>query len=298
MNNLLDFFKSFAWKTPDKLPKTLPLIKIGSKDKYYLDMIHKQLIVSGTSPQSLSDDVSSGVFGQQTKNAVIYFQQTHLGPDKENLSADGIVGNHTWWALYNSNGAPQKLNLQPQQTNVTGNRAKVLNVAITEHQKGVAEIPLGSNWGDGVSKYLQYIGIGPNPWCCSFCSWVVFTALGSLPWKTKMAHVETFWNLAKKLGMAFNVDAYSPVPGDFFVIVHKDGSGHIGIVSAVNSATKCTKFNTIEGNSSDRVALRERVPGNDSHIGYINFYGDDKNRPSFSVGLSDKVSFDGLDKTR
>jgi hypothetical protein len=197
--NLLDFFKSFAWKKPDVLPKKFPVIKIGSTDKYYLDLIHKQLISSGTSPQSISKDISNNTFGSETKNAVSYFQQTHLGPDKQNLSVDGIVGPDTWWALYNSNGDSQKLNLKNTIPNISGNRAKVLNIAISEHQKGVAESPKGSNWGDGVSKYLKYIGIGPNPWCCAFANWVVYTALGSLPWKKKLAHVATFWRLAENL---------------------------------------------------------------------------------------------------
>jgi hypothetical protein len=98
--------------------------------------------------------------------------------------------------------------------------------------------------------------------------------------------------------MAFKVNKYSPIPGDFFIIVHGDDTGHIGIVSAVDSATNCKIFNTIEGNSGDRVALRERRVGADSHIGYINFYGDSNNRPKFNIGLSNNSSNDGLDKTR
>lgn len=296
--NSVDFFKSFPWKNPKSLPKTLPLIKEGNKDRYYVDLIHKQLVASGTSTQLLGKDIVDGVFGSATKNAVVYFQQTHLGPQKNNLSVDGVVGPDTWWALYNSNGDAQKLNLKSDVVSVSGNRAKVLNVAKSEHQKGVAESPKGSNWGDGVSKFLQYIGIGPNPWCCAFCSWVVFTALGLLPWKTKMAHVATFWALAKKLNMAFTINEYSPIPGDFFVIVHSSGQGHIGIVTNVDSDTKCKKFSAIEGNSSDRVALRERVVGIDDHIGYINFYGDSQNRPKFNVGLAYNPLTSGKSETR
>lgn len=297
--NFLDFFKNFPFKKAQPLPKKLPLLKIGSTDTYYVNLLHKQLISSGTSPKSLANDIPSSSFSQETKNAVIEFQQTHIDSDKRNLAVDGIVGDSTWWALFNYDSESQRIGLEKiTQTSLSGNRSKVLSVAWGEYNKNIKEVPSGSNWGPDVSKYLKFIGIGPNAWCCAFAQWCVYTALGSLPWKTKGAHVATFWRLAKKLGMAFEYRNYSPIPGDLFVIVHSNDQGHIGIVSNVDSATSCTKFNAIEGNSGDRVALRERIVGHDDHIGYINFYGDSKNRPSFKVGLSSASSNDGKEKTR
>jgi peptidoglycan hydrolase-like protein with peptidoglycan-binding domain len=52
-----------------------------------------------------------GHFQEKTRQAVIYFQQTHRGPDSQPLEVDGKVGDDTWWALYHPSGAPQKSNI-------------------------------------------------------------------------------------------------------------------------------------------------------------------------------------------
>jgi hypothetical protein len=52
-----------------------------------------------------------GHFQEKTRQAVIYFQQTHLGPDGRELEVDGVVGANTWWALYHPSGAAQKSNI-------------------------------------------------------------------------------------------------------------------------------------------------------------------------------------------
>ena len=101
----------------------------------------------------------TGNFLKLTKDAVIRYQMTHLGPDGKFLQVDGIVGRNTWWALNNPSGSKQKSNIPPLiPRRITSTRLKVLTIAAAEHQRGVREIPDGSNWGDGVKKYG-----GPEP---------------------------------------------------------------------------------------------------------------------------------------
>ncbi len=297
--NFLDFFKSFPWREESPKPSTFPILKRNSRDKYYLDILHKQLILAGGNAKNLASDMAEDFFGDETYREVIRFQQTHLAPDKSALDVDGIIGPDSWWALFNFDGEEQRSNLKPEVvTNVSSDRLKVIKIALQQHANGTKEIPKGSNWGDGVTKFLKFCGLGPNPWCLAFVQWVVFEALKNLPWKSKTAHVKTFWQVCDKLGFAFKVKNYSPIPGDLFVIIHSDGTGHIGIISNVNSQTQATRLNVVEGNSGDRVALRERIPGQNSHVGYINFYGDQNKRPNFSTSMSEVTSSDEISKTR
>ena len=47
---------------------------------------------------------------------------------------------------------------------------------------------------------------------------------------------------------------FSPVPGDAFVMLYQDGTGHIGFVLRVVKAN-ATAFNTLEGNCGNRVKV-------------------------------------------
>ncbi|MCP5049707.1 MAG: peptidoglycan-binding protein, partial [bacterium] len=110
-----------------------------------------------------------GKFFKDVKEAVLYFQKTHLGPDGEFLVVDGIVGKATWWALQNPVGEAQKSHLPRSiPEGLTPLRVRQLEIAMKEHEKGVREIPDGSNWGDEVAKYG---GAKGAPWCCYFWSW-------------------------------------------------------------------------------------------------------------------------------
>jgi hypothetical protein len=54
---------------------------------------------------------ATGNFLTITRNAVVYFQQTHRGPDGAFLEPTGIVGPDTWWALRNATGPSQRSGL-------------------------------------------------------------------------------------------------------------------------------------------------------------------------------------------
>ena len=289
----------FPWlfpttETEQPQSKEYPILKKGDTNEY-VGIAQGQLASQGFYSGRVDN-----IFGQNTENAVSYYQQTHLNSAKKALAVTGVVDKPTWWALFNPHAVEKKPskssgNLIPSGLSV--NRQKILETAEKEFRKPVKETPDGSNWGPDVKKYLQFCGIGPNPWCLAFCQWVTNTALGFLPWKTKGAHVATFYNSCKKLGMAHSVSSgYKPKPGDLYIIVHNDNTGHVGIIARVGVGS--TQLNVIEGNSSNRVALRTRIVGNNSHVGYVNPFGDESEPYDFEYGLVNNTDNTGIGSTR
>lgn len=225
--------------------------------------------------QGFFDGETNGNFLSKTLAAVQYFQQTHLGPDGKFLEVDGIVGPNTWWALENPVGAPQRSFIDPRiPDGISEARQKLLSIALNEHRLGVKESPLGSNWGDGVTKYLE--GIGPAPWCCYFYSWVYKQVHNEWPLDARHGHCLTFWKAAKKFDKAHDKDVYVPIPGDAFLMLYRGnkgtltGSGHIGFVLSVAPDGKA--FNTIEGNTGDRVKVGTRFMSQSTLEGFINLH--------------------------
>src|SRR6266496_1080095 len=233
-----------------------------------------------------------GYFQEKTQQALVYFQQTHLGRDGKPLEVDGEAGDDTWWALYHPSGMPQKSNIPAiLPARLTPMRAKVLKIAAAEHQAGVHEIPDGSNWGNGVIKYLEEGGSPADCWCCFFWSWCVHRALGEHAFGKPMGHVLTTWQQAKTKGWAMDKAGYAPVPGDAFVMLYKDdsgklkGTGHIGFVLRVDKARNATAFNTLEGNCGNRVKVGRRQMDQSTLVGFINQYTREKKLRGWETGL-------------
>jgi len=279
------------------LEKSHPLLRfgdVGDEVKVLQSLLQSQ----GYFPAALG-----GHFQEKTKQAVVYFQQTHLGRDGKPLEVDGEVGDDTWWALYHPSGMPQKSNiLAILPAKLTPMRAKVLKTAAAEHQAGVHEDPDGSNWGDGVSKYLEEGGSPADSWCCFFWSWCVHSALGEHPFGKPMGSVLTTWQQAKAKGWAMEKAGYAPVPGDAFVMLYKDdsgklkGTGHIGFVLRVDKARNATAFNTVEGNCGNRVKVGRRQMDQSTLVGFINQYSSREKKPtSWKTGLvaTDDVGAEG-----
>jgi hypothetical protein len=242
--------------------------------------------------QGYFNAVIGGNFLAKTEQAVIYFQQTHLGPDGRPLEVDGKVGPNTWWALANPAGAPQKSNLPRENaTGLTPLRRAVLKAAAKEHQAGTAESPDGSNWGDGVTKFLQAAGAPAAPWCCYFWSWCVHQATGQHVFGQPLGRVEAAWKKAKLNGTARSVNDYSPIPGDAFVMLYRNrsgkltGTGHIGFVMRVDKRKGATAFNTIEGNCANRVKIGTRQMNQSTLVGFINHYPPEEQPTDWEVGL-------------
>ena len=247
-----------------------------------------------------------GNFLKLTKEAVIYFQHTHLGPNGEFLESDGVVGPDTWWALRNPVGKPQQSNLPREiPDGLTPMRQRVLNIALGEHAAGVQEVPDGANSGDGVTKYLP--GGRGAFWCCYFWSWVDREAFGKNSLGAKYGRVSSAFSKARELGMASQKGDYVPIPGDAFVMATSKtergkfkftGNGHIGYVLRVELlGGKAVAINTVEGNSSNRVKLGKRDLSDAAIVGFINNYGPDEQPTGWQQGLV-SASDAGGTKTR
>lgn len=120
-------------------------------------------------------------------------------------------------------------------------------VQIAISQLGNEEIPLGSNWGKHVEKYLNAVGLfKPAFWCAAFVYWCYDEAakemdiLNPLP---KTPGVLDMWNKAPK---AWRVKG-QPQKGDIGVMDFGKGKGHMFIVTS-STAKICQ---TVEGNSND-----------------------------------------------
>ena len=125
---------------------------------------------------------------------------------------------------------------------------------------GVHEVPDGSNTGpiqrhdpDGGVAYFQsfdFLAGGFYAWCVSFCQ-AAWAKGGKfpLPYKTAGAYDLARW--AKEVGWARA--SRDCIPGD--IIVFNIGTGHVGIL--INNSDP-NYVVTIDGNTSNRVAVRRR----------------------------------------
>jgi len=255
---------------------------ISGDDVKYLQVVLKQ--------QGYFNGACLGNFKNVTKQAVIWFQMTHIYKDGKQLEVDGRVGPQTWWALHNPSGSAQKNFIDPMiPEGILGQRFQVLEMGLKEHRDGVHEVPDGSNWGDGVTKY------GGNPgwaWCCLFVSWVYKQAIGVYPFGQKQSSTWSAWQYAQKKHRFYPRDhERGPIPGDMFLMQYKDRygnythKGHIGFVLTVDMKKK--KFNTVEGNSGNRVKVGLRGIYSNTMVGFISPYNttDLDINPLFKEGL-------------
>ena len=273
-----------------------PVLEHGDKGEWV--KVVQQLLKD----QGFFKGAMRGNFLKLTKEAVVYFQHTHLGPNGEFLDSDGVVGPDTWWALRNPVGKPQQSNLPREiPDGLTPMRQNVLAVALGEHAAGVKEVPDGENTGDGVTKYLP--GGKGAFWCCYFWSWVNREAFGKHSLKAKYGRVSSAFAKARLLGMARQKGDYIPIPGDAFVMATSEsemgefkftGTGHIGYVLRVEvSGGKAVAINTAEGNSSNRVKLGKRNLSDAAIVGFINNYGPDEQPTGWQPGLVSAADTEG-----
>ncbi|MEY4510023.1 MAG: hypothetical protein RLZZ450_2145, partial [Pseudomonadota bacterium] len=165
--------------TVEKEDSMSPLLFLGSTDAALarlVDSLRAQGFWLAAPPSRFDTSVEA---------AVKHFQESHLGPDGVFLRVDGVVGERTWWALDNPSGAAQRSAILPTVPGGLGpQRTRVLEVALAEHARGVAEDPDGSNRGPLLDKYLPAFartGARGPAWCCYFYSWVMKEALHAYP---------------------------------------------------------------------------------------------------------------------
>jgi hypothetical protein len=122
-----------------------------------------------------------------------------------------------------------------------------LQIALS--QEGVKEHPIGSNSGTEVNQYLKSVGLGPgNPWCMAFVYWCVNEAATAHKIKNPLVRtgsVQVQWvntTLRKLPNRASGIK-----PGDIFVMLFKNGTGHTGFVEKIENGM----VHTIEGNTND-----------------------------------------------
>ena len=209
----------------------------------------------------------------QLEQTIKHFQQSHLGPDGKFLLADGVVGQSTWWALDNPSGARQRSAISASVPAGLGpQRTRLLQLALAEHDKGVTEVPDGSNRGPQIDKYLpEWARKSPHgpSWCCYFYSWVVRQALGSYPLGALEGSCAKARLRAAQRGLwtPTSVRGLRPIPGDAFVFDHGGGLGHIGFVLRVSADR--TQMNTVEGNAGNRVKVGLRRLDEPTLVGFI-----------------------------
>ena len=239
-------------------------------------------------------------YTQSLAAAVTYFQQTHLNEHGAPCGVDGKVGPETQWALAHPTGKAQR-NFIPSDGNaipagLTEGRNELLTIALDQH--GIKEVPNGSNRSSspkgGIDKYLPSWGKkeGQNgpPWCCFFVSWVQKQAFGTYPLGRQEGSCANAWELAKG-GMRYpNNGNRTPVPGDAFVMLYKEGGaftgkGHIGFVLRVSADGG--EINTVEGNCGNRVKLGRRPLAGSDIVGFIDPWKDGGNLQDFERGLID-----------
>lgn len=130
-------------------------------------------------------------------------------------------------------------------------------------QDGVAEQPPGSNDSPQIAQFRTAVegAPGPGPWCAYFVSWAAKQAGTPLGDRGEgFASVDAMWAWAQRSGKGVaNGPGVTPRVGDVIVL-----DQHTGIVTGVQPDGT---VETIEGNTSDRVAERTHPAG--QAIGYI-----------------------------
>ena len=129
----------------------------------------------------------------------------------------------------------------------------------------VKEVPRGSNRGTEIDEYFDKVGLNNRkkrkrgyPWCAAFV-YAMFDdfvdKLGVANPVVKTAGVMKHWRKADpnlKIGIKdARKDPSLVKPGQVFIQSRK-GGGHTGIVTSVD--TKAKTFNTIEGNTNDKLS--------------------------------------------
>lgn len=118
-------------------------------------------------------------------------------------------------------------------------------VAYAMSQQGVHESPWGTNRGRDVHRYQSSTGAYSAPWCASFY-WYCWQK-GGYTGRTSAGA----WNTTDTIGARVGGIAHAR-PGD--AVSFNVGDGHVGMYLSHNRS----HVRTIDGNTSDQVAIRER----------------------------------------
>lgn len=126
-------------------------------------------------------------------------------------------------------------------------REKALEIA--QGEIGNQEIPLNSNNGPHVKKYLAAVGLNPPQfWCLAFVMWCVKEAASRMGVKFPLkptGHCMTFYRWVKQNHPDWIHS--TAMPGDIGIMQFKNDTGHAFLVVQAHDQL----VETIEGNSND-----------------------------------------------
>lgn len=193
-------------------------------------------------------DAARPTFDWAVKHAVEEFQARHLDSRGRPLTADGIVGPLTWWALQH----PKKPTFEPQwpvgsrlpRGGSAAGRA-ALAAALDELRTGAREQRV-NNDGQWVAKYLNGVVPPPANWCAGFVSWCFSQAPGGIPFRYSLG-ARAIRDDFRRRGWVYDPQAQMPAPGDIVVWWRGQPTGwqgHIGLVHHVDNGI----LFTVEGN--------------------------------------------------
>lgn len=190
-----------------------------------------------------------------------YFRYEHTYENGETEEADGVTMAAMLFCSHGGFITPVK---SGQSDEKKRNINKFVNAALEEARKGVKEEVVNGKGTNKViynnwfySKTVSASNGKSYAWCAVFVSWCADRAgiLGDLvPCECACINVKKYYVDEGRYHEAGN---YNPQVGDVFVHLNDDSTGHVGIVAAYDVDTK--KIYTIEGNSNDQVAIRERA---------------------------------------
>jgi len=237
------------------------LIKIGEADPAVVQALRKQLglMMGGDGDPAARLDPQGTVFDAGMKRVVKLFQARHVDSGGRPLKQDGEIGALTWGAIFGPESVPANVDAGSDLL------AQVLAVAAGEEGKQVREVPMNSNRGPDVEKYLARVGVPAGlPWCCAFvyyCFDEASKALGRAgnP-MVRTAGCLDHWNKAVGKGAtripaaAATADPARLAPGMIFIMDHGRGAGHTGLIESISAGILAT----IEGNTD---ASRTREGG-------------------------------------
>jgi hypothetical protein len=132
-------------------------------------------------------------------------------------------------------------------------------IAQCAEDRGVTEIPRGSNRGPRIAVMLRNTGLGEGyPWCAAAVATWGVEALGKL-WPVPLtADCDTVLNWAKRKGVLQKSD---PQRGDLFLVMKSDWDAiHIGVVTDVvdSSTIRAWEGNTNDGGSREGYGVFHR----------------------------------------
>jgi len=139
------------------------------------------------------------------------------------------------------------LNTRTKELLIPSETPAVKAVKFALSQVGVHEVPWGSNNGPMVHQYQSSTGAYGLAWCASFY-WYCWQKAGYRGPTSAGA-----WNTTDSYGDRVNIQHAKPGDGCSFNV----GDGHIGMYLSHTSTT----VKTVDGNTSDQVAVRERPIG-------------------------------------